>query len=272
MALKATVQIAVGCRDGKSFLQKSLCLSPYKIADVTEDRRRNELRLLLMSSSPGMLDGDETNLEIDIAANSSLRLETQSFQRIFQMKKGASQKMNIIMEEGSSFSYLPHPVVPHTDSIFTSRSKIYLSAGCKLSWGEVISCGRKLNNEVFQFTSYHNITEIFLNNTLVVKENLLLRPSERRLDGIGQLEGFTHQATFLYLDEKVKVDLLIEKLRGSLSTEKEISFGVSMLPVNGIIVRILGHKAEQLFSILKQIAQQIETEQSQSLLKTIAYV
>lgn len=272
MALKATVQISVGCRNEKSFLAKSMAQSPYKIADVTEDRRRSELKLMLMSSSPGILDEDETSLEIGIAANCSVRLETQSFQRIFQMKKGASQKLNVTMEEGSSFCYLPHPVVPHANSIFTSRTKIYLSGDCKLTWGEVISCGRKLNNEVFQFTSYHNITEIFLNNKLVVKENLLLQPAECSLEGIGQLEGYTHQATFLYLDGKAKVDLLIESLRESLGMEKEISFGVSMLPVNGIIVRLLGHKAEQLFSILKQVAQQIETEQSKPLLKTIAYV
>jgi urease accessory protein len=272
VAVKAKVHIEVGTRNDRSFLKRSLCQSPYKIADVTEDRRQKELNLMLMSSSPGILDEDEAHFEIDIAANASLKLETQSFQRIFQMKKGASQQMVVRLLNGSSFCYLPHPVVPHANSIYTSRNRIYLSAGCKLFWGEIISCGRKLNNEIFQFNSYHNITEIFLNEKLVVKENLLMKPLLCKPDGIGQLEGFTHQATFLYLDEDVKTDLLIECLTEALAVEKAISFGISTLPVNGVVIRMLGHKAEQLFRLQKHLLQQIYAGVSQSLLKPTAYV
>ena len=111
------------------------------------------MNLMLMSSSPGVLDGDETTFVVDIATNASLKLETQSYQRIYQMKTGASQSITVNMQAGSLFSYIPFPLVPHKASIFTSRNKIFLSNHCTLQWGEVISCGRKLNNEVFQFTS-----------------------------------------------------------------------------------------------------------------------
>ncbi|MFL5808870.1 MAG: urease accessory protein UreD, partial [Flavisolibacter sp.] len=186
--------------------------------------------------------------------NSSLGLETQSYQRLFQMKTGASQQMEVNMNAGSSFVYLPHPVVPHEDSKFTSRNKIFMSGQCSLVWGEVLTCGRKLNGEAFCFSSYHNITEIFLQGRLVVKENLLIQPGMFDPSSIGQLEGFTHQATLIIAGEQIAVKQMIEEMRRALVVESKTVFGVSELPVNGLIVRILGSKAEQLFELIKKLA------------------
>ena len=272
MALKSTVQIEVASRDGKSFLKKSFCHSPFKIADITEDKRRKELRLMLMSSSPGVLDGDEMNFEIAVAADSSLVFETQSYQRIFQMKKGATQKMTVTLGEGSAFTYLPHPVVPHAASIYSSHNKIYLTDNCTLVWGEVISCGRKLNNEVFRFSSFHSITEIFLNKKLVLKENLQLKPAENNPAQMGQLEGYTHQATFLYLNQASSTDELISILIEFLQPQDGLTIGISALPVNGFVVRLLGHKAEQLFHLLRSISEKIESLKHITPQKAVAYV
>lgn len=262
MALKAKLHIETALRSEKTFLKKSFCTPPFKIADVTEDKKQKSLQLMMMNSSPGVLDEDEYCIRIDVAENTSLQLQTQSYQRLFQMKKGAVQTMEVNLEQGASFVYLPHPSVPHQNSIFLSRNKIYLQNNYSLVWGEVISCGRKLNGEVFQFTSYHSITEIFLNSKLVVKENLLLKPATMNLSLIGQLEGYTHQATLLYLNEEANVtqltNCLIENLNEQVSTA-DATFGVSALPVNGIVVRLLGYKAEQLFHILKSITTTIFT-------------
>ena len=176
------------------------------------------------------------------------------------------------MQAGSSFSYIPFPLVPHKASIFTSRNKIFLSNHCTLQWGEVISCGRKLNNEVFQFTSYHNTIEIFLTGRLVAKENLLLKPSDGNLMNIGQLEDYTHQASFLYINETCQVKELTDVIFEILEQQSQISFGISALPVNGFVVRLLGHKAEQLFTVLKQISALIETETISTVEKKPAYV
>ncbi len=39
-----------------------------------------------------------------------------------------------------------------------------------------------------------------------------------------------------------------------LSGKEEITFGISMLPVNGLIIRMLGYKGEQLFDLNNRIA------------------
>ena len=71
---------------------------------------------------------------------------------------------------------------------------------------------------------------------------------------IGQLEGYTHQASFIFINEAFLITPILEKINELLAGEKEICFGISALQVNGIIVRLLGNKGEQLHNCLKNLA------------------
>jgi urease accessory protein len=82
-----------------------------------------------------------------------------------------------------------------------------------------------------------------------------MQPSLVNVNAIGQLEGFTHQATLIYLNEKSNTKQLIKIITEFLSKQNEIAFGTTAAPVNGFILRILGFKAEQLFNCIKTISQ-----------------
>ena len=265
----AKLQIQTALYKGKTILKNAFCSQPFKLADITEDRSEKTLRLMMMTSSPGILDGDEYNIQIEVEEDCSVELETQSYQRLFNMKEGASQVMEIKMAKRSSFIFLPHPSVPHESSVFTAKNKIYLSEGCSLIWGEVLTSGRKLSGENFLMSKYHSLTEIFLDGKLIVKENLLMAPKTIDVTTIGQLEGYTHQASFIYINEAFLINPTIEKINELLAGEKEICFGVSALQVNGIIVRLLGYKGEQLYYCLKKIASFFS--QNKLLSKPVAY-
>ncbi len=254
----AKVHIEAARLNGNTFLKSSFCNQPLKLADITEDRNDHKLRLMLMSSSPGILDNDEYKVDIHLDEDCAVELETQSYQRLFQMKTGAWQQMEVRMQKGSSFTFLPHPSVPHESSIFLSKNKFYLSERCLLIWGEVLTCGRKLNGEVFRLSRYHSVTEIFLSGKLIVKENLLVDPSLVNVSVLGQLEGYTHQASLTCVGSMLSKST-IENIHELLLPEANISFGVSALSVDGFIVRLIGYKAEQLYNILKMIAAEVTT-------------
>ena len=253
------LNIQTALRGDITYLERSYCTQPFKVADITEDKTGETLCLMVMSSSPGILDGDEYKWKINVAKDSSLQLLTQSYQRLFTMKKAASQTIEVRQEAGSTFCFIPHPVVPHEGSSFSSKNKIFLSDDCSLLWGEVLTCGRKLNDEIFKFTKYQTVTEIFVNNRLVIKENLLIHPSLINVNAIGQLEGYTHQATFIFLKEKIAMKNLMDEISNYFLAEEAIAFGISATPVNGFIVRLLGNKAEQLFNCLRSIETKILT-------------
>ncbi|CAN5431872.1 urease accessory protein UreD [soil metagenome] len=252
--MKAELQILTACITNSTYLKTCYCTTPFKVANITEDKNGNTLRLMLMSSSPGILDGDEYHLNIELEQNSSLQLHTQSYQRLFTMTKQASQQMEVRLAAGASFCFIPHPCVPHEKSGFIARNKIFLTDNCNLIFGEILTCGRKLNGEVFLFAKYHTVTEIFMNDRLVIKENLLVQPQIINVSVIGQLQGFTHQASLIYLNEHADIKKIMARLTDILTAQEDISFGITAAPVNGIIIRVMGQKAEQLFDCLKMIA------------------
>ncbi len=271
MAMKAELHIQTARRDTRTYLKKTYVTPPFNVADITEDKRANQLTLMLMSSSPGVLDGDEYQLQVDLAEGCSLELQTQSYQRLFTMKQSATQQMRVQMAAGSAFCFLPHPVVPHAQSSFSTVNTIHMADGCSLIWGEVLTCGRKLNGEVFQFSNYHAITQVFINQRLCIRENLLIEPATMNLKSIGQMEGFTHQASLLYLNEQGLVPAIREAITGYLSQQTGILFGISATPAPGLLIRLLGQQGEQLHTCLKTVARHLpQTTKSQP--ESVAYV
>ncbi len=210
---------------------------------------------MLMSSSPGILDGDQYDLKIELDEFCAVQLHTQSYQRLFNMKTGATQTMELHLKKGSTLYYLPLPAVPHENSIFTARNKIYLSENCRLIWGEVLTCGRKLNGEVFKFSKYQTITEIYLQQKMIIKENLLMQPLTIDVNAMGQLEGFTHQASLMVIDENLQITDAEKQLIDWLSLQEGIMYGLSETQTNGLVIRLLGNKAEQLHECLKTMTE-----------------
>lgn len=257
--MKATVQIEIASAGDHSFLRQVFMQPPFKILDITEDKKNNPLHLMLMSSSPGIMDGDEYEIAINIAENAALQLHTQGYQRLFQMKTCATQQLDVRLQAGAFFCFLPHPTVPHYMSSFTGRNNFYLSSHCRFVFGEVLTCGRKLNEEAFVFSKYHSITTLFLNDRLVVKENLLLMPKLIDVHALGQLEGFTHQASLLIVQAEIETTVLQKAISHELTLENNIAFGISSLQIEGIIVRMLGQGAEQLYNCMQRINNMLTT-------------
>jgi urease accessory protein len=252
--MKASLQIQTAVRNGITYLQQSYYTPPFKVANITEDKKAGPLHLMLMCSSPGVLDGDDYHLKIDMAEDCQLHLHTQSYQRLFCMQKGARQTMEVYLQKGAGFIYIPHPAVPHKQSFFKAHNKIYLQGNNQLIWGEVLTCGRKLNGEYFDFARYHNLTDIFCQGHLIIRENMLVQPGYINVHDMGQWEGHSHQASLIILNKPEAIRHLYEPINTILHQTNGITFGISTLANAGMVIRILGHKAEPLFNCLNRIA------------------
>jgi len=251
--MKGVLHIQASLREGITYLEQSYFSPPFKLATIAQDKNEPWLHLVLMSSSPGILDGDEYSIKIELEAGCSLQLHTQSYQRLFNMQTGATQNTEVILQKGASLVYLPHPAVPHQSSVFTSTNKIYITDHCRLVWGEILTCGRKGNGEVFHLAKYHNRTNIYFNKKLIVKENLLIQPALINPSALGQMENYTHQASLVLIDGQMELTEMKEQIAAICSVENEIAFGVTNLPVPGLLIRFLGNKAEQLHKLLQSI-------------------
>lgn len=256
----ASLDITAAWRDGRTYLKESFWQPPFKIADVTEDRRRPELHLMQMSASPGVLAGDHYQIGIRLEDRAAVHWHTQSYQRLFSMASPAQQQVRVELAPGASLTYLPHPCVPQARADFRADNRILLSADSRLLWGEIVTCGRKLNGEMFQFSNYRSVTEVFLEGKLILKENMRLMPQCVNPAGIGHCEGYTHQGGLICIDPQLDIERLVSHLPERLAAIPDIDFGITGLQVNGFALRMLGNHSERLMRALKIISEIILNE------------
>ncbi len=261
----ANLYIKTGFKAGKSYLIDSYVSVPFRITNVGQIRDDDCLYMMLGSSSPGLLDTDHHEIEINMEESSRFQLQSQSYQRLYNMKKGSSQSMKVRLAPNSAFCYVPHPVVPQENSIFRNHTIIHLERNCELILSEIITCGRKnsefispgreISGEIFRFTYFQNMTEIYIKNNLILKDKIILEPQVKPVNTVIQLEAYTHQATFIYLntDRGSVAHEFIAKIIKIMENEEDISFGVSEMHVNGFVLRVLGNGGEQLFNCFQQI-------------------
>lgn len=249
--MKTTLTITAAARNGRTFLKDTYFTQPFRVANVSEDRRDPWLYLMLMSSSPGVLDQDQYDIRLCVEAAARVRIESQAYQRIFRMNSNASIRQEIHLEEESILSYVPHPVVPHSNSDITASTRITATAASALIFGEVLTCGRKLSGEQFLFSNYRNCITVNIDDKLIYKDNVVLQPKDFQLQSIGLFENYTHQAAFIYLDLKRGVsDALINELLIA-ATGEDVSVGITRINADMTAMRLLGNSGERLYDLLK---------------------
>lgn len=244
------LDLKIAQRNGRSYIKDVYTTPPLRVIPVGQLQTDGAVYAMLASSSPGILSGDVYEMTISLDAKSRLQLKSQSYQRVFDMAEDAYQHLRINMQAGSTFSFVPHPLVPHYQARLKSTNRIDMDDNCDVLLSEIITCGRKHYGECFEFTYLHTITDIYHHGSLLFKDNVLLQPDSMPLKGIGYLENYTHQGSLVYLTTKaVNLNNVIEHINQQLKTDSHgrFIFGISALSDRGFIVRLLGHHGEELF-------------------------
>lgn len=247
--MECRLDIVAGYKEGKSYVKNLYVGKPFRVVSVGQRKTDNKLYQMMMTSSPGILDGDEYVLNIDVEDNAALQLQSQSYQRLFNMADEATQQLTINIHDNSSFAYVPHPVVPHENSNFKSKASLTIGDQSQLIISEIITCGRKHSGEVFKMKCFQNLTEIYHNNKLVVKDNILIQPELIPIESIGILENYTHQGSLIFYSTKTDVekDELVNNLFEVSKNHTNIEVGISVLDDNGFVIRALSQGGEAMY-------------------------
>ncbi|MFT2008539.1 urease accessory protein UreD [Pontibacter sp. 13R65] len=263
-------------REGKlTLLKESRHNAPYKVIHYGSRHLHEHLEMIMMSSSPGIMDGDVIDIEVNVHEGAQMKLFTQSFNRLHPMEKGAVQRTNVQVKKNGIYKFIPHPITPFANSIFKTVNEIHLDERATLIWGDIIASGRVHSGESFKFTRLHSVTKVFCNKKLVLFDNQLIEPGHQPFNSILFYERYTHQATMIYVSP-FAAELKAE-LDEILTTQyEEITFGFTQCAPNAVMIRAMGQEGVMLydwlsamgqlcweFTIHKQELEQSETEAEQ---------
>src|ERR671919_2686033 len=75
--------------------------------------------MYIISPSGGILQGDRYRMDITLRNNACAHITTQGATRIYRMEKNyATQIVNIIVDDGCYFEFIPDQIIPYRNSRF----------------------------------------------------------------------------------------------------------------------------------------------------------
>ncbi len=73
--------------------------------------------VFIISPSGGILQGDRYRMDITVTNNACAHVTTQGATRIYRMEKNfATQIVNVTVDEGCYFEFIPDQIIPYRDS------------------------------------------------------------------------------------------------------------------------------------------------------------
>ncbi len=267
--MRSAINITVVRKNNISALSDCYATPPYKVLSLPVirndwQRRHQVLNLMQMCSSPGFLAGDDVEIDINVESSAGLQLHTQSFSRVLSMNKGqiAHQKISVTLADDARFCYVPLPLVLHAGSSFHQRIHIDMGERSELIMGEVIASGRKLTGENFAYDWLSSQIRFCFAGRLFLFDNLSFHPQKKNVQAIGQMEQYTHQASWYYINTAPnfsgrQIYDAINALMNSCSIlhKDALLAGVTQPTRESVVVRGLAPNSEMLQQLLEQCTQ-----------------
>ena len=120
-----------------------------------------------------------------------------------------------------------------------------------LIYSDGITSGWSKEGEEFQYSNVQLKTSVYVNNKIVLLDNLLVNPREHDVTKLGFFEGYQNFGTLLVINKNINAEI-IEELRNAVKNlNLPICFGISELEVNGFVLRVLGNLTQNIESAIK---------------------
>jgi urease accessory protein len=231
--------------------------APLKITKTFYEEQSGRLQLYIMDVSPGLLDGDCYEINLQLEDYSHLIVTNQSFTKIHPTPlQSAQMTQNVRLGKGAVLEYFPEPTIPYAGSRFDGRIKVQLEEAATLLYADIVTPGRTHRGELFQYDSFSNRFEVYLQQELIAWDQFLLEPAIHQYQSMGAMEDYTHSGTFWAITDHASQALLdqIRNLLPDPQGDKSIIAGASLLAGgHGMVIRMMAHNVWQLQALVEII-------------------
>lgn len=250
-----TIKIELQKNDSKTYIKFLLSKAPFLIqkAIYPDSDYPHFAHIYMMSSSGGILGGDEQKIDVVMGRDSAARITTQSATKIYKTESGyASQCINIHGQEGSYLEFVPHQIIPFKGSRFYQEVNLKVEENAVLIYSEIISPGRIASGEKFDLDLCFLRTSTYRNDQLVFTD--VMSMSHKDKAGLESVFGGKDVFSTLYIvGSSIQIERIVEEI--SLSREStSLLAGCSSLPHDsGIIVRMLADSVSEVVALTESI-------------------
>ena len=183
----------------------------------------------------GYIEGEKYKYSINLKEDTRSIITTQASTKVYKCVHGekVEQETLINLHKNSILEYITDSVILYKDAIYKQVNNIYMDESSTLIYSDGITSGWSKEGEKFQYSSVQLKTKVYVNNKIVLLDNLLINPRKDDVTKLGFFEGY-------------------ENFGNNINNlNLPIYFGISELEVSGFVLRVLGNLTQNIESAIK---------------------
>jgi urease accessory protein len=212
--------------------------------------------IYIISPSGGILQGDRYRIDISLSNHAYAHVTTQGATRIYKMEQDfGTQMINIAVDEGCYFEYIPDQIIPFRNSRFYQIVNLKVHESATMIYSEMLVPGRVASGESFEYDICYikTIAKDYYEKMRFI-DIMKLEPKKENLESFGIMNNFEIIANVYILCKEKYVNNLKEKINMTMKNKNKIYGGTSSFPNNnGAVVRILGNTTKDVKKIIFDI-------------------
>lgn len=237
--------------DGKTILAKQYSKIPLQVLKPHYYDIDGTAFVYSLNPAGGILQHDYLRTELVSEKGSDAVFTTPGNSKFYKMDEGCARVENILhVKSGGILEYLPEHNVPFAEATVYQENEFYVEKGGVLFASDMVTSGRALNGEKFEYDLYQSRTKIYIDGELVLYDNCSMDPHEEDLMGIGLLDGkLTNGSMYVYADG---MSAALKDEISALSTE-EVILAAGNIRDDLLVVRFIGNGIIELSSMVQQV-------------------
>lgn len=206
----------------------------------------------------GYLDKDRYRVNVNVKDNARVTLTSQGATKIYKtLEDRVEQYQTFNVGEDAYLEYVGDPIIAYKNAKFYQENCFKLTDKSALYYTDIVTPGWSEEDKTFTYTYMHLKNEVYINDEIVVYDNLKLVPGEKGINDMGYMEGYTHYGTALFIHPDIDKQI-IPKLRKITEKYKDVCrVGITMLPTHGISIRVFANMTEEIEAVFLDIQNDI---------------
>ncbi len=170
--------------DGVPFISRQSFRVPIHLSKSHLDQ--GHLVQSIVNPTAGFFDGDQLDINIEVATGAKLVLSTPSASRVYRTRSGAAavSVQHFSVGENASLEWIPEPFIPHAEARYVQRTRIDLEPSSSLLYFDWIAPGRVAMGEIFAYQQLRWELDLFLGGKLIARERYDLKPQDDSLEAL----------------------------------------------------------------------------------------
>jgi len=234
------------CNDGRTAIVRQRSRPPLQTFGLQSDDRHGGAYLQIVNPCGGLFEGDSAEVEVSLRQGAHLYLTTQAATKVYPAEHGqvTRQLIRLRIASGAILDYFPLPLIPFARALYVQEMAIQVESGGVCLVAEVLAPGRVARGEHFAYHMVRSRVEGWLDDRLVLFEQLILQPEQGSYAGLGALDGKSYVAT-LYVLTSQALEPWLPGWNCCLTEQYGECIGITALAHGGLVVRLLGQTAQE---------------------------